>query len=95
MTVGIAAHLRGVSKDSLRAAEESLETLVASGDAEALGEELFAVADVIGSNAGLRRGLTDAARSPRARADLATRLFGGKVSDPALPTLVGWDSSCL
>ncbi len=62
--------------------EERLEPLV--GDPRAateLGNELFAAAGVLATQSALRRALGDPSRPEQARADLATALFGGKVSD--------------
>jgi F-type H+-transporting ATPase subunit delta len=76
--------MRGMSRTSIAEVEERLEPLV--GDARAaseLGNELFAAAGVLATQAALRRALSDPSRSQQARAELALAVFGGKVSDAA------------
>jgi F-type H+-transporting ATPase subunit delta len=74
--------MRGISRTSLAELEERLEPLADTSAAAAnLGNELFAVAGVLASQPALRRALSDPSRSPQARADLATSVFGGKVSE--------------
>jgi len=50
----------------------------------ALADELFAVARLLDGQLTLRRALSDPAGKPEDRAGLAQRLFGAKVSPPAL-----------
>lgn len=57
-----------------------------SVDAEA-ADELFAVVDLLESQAPLRRSLSDPSASPEERAALATRLFGTRISPAALAAL--------
>jgi F-type H+-transporting ATPase subunit delta len=74
--------MRGISRTSLAELEERLEPLAGTATAAAnLGNELFAVAGVLAAQPALRRALSDPSRSPEARSDLATELFGGKVSE--------------
>jgi F-type H+-transporting ATPase subunit delta len=83
--------MRGVSSESLAAGQERLETLLASPgtDLGALGDELFAVTDVLSANPALRRALTDPARDGQAKATLVQRIFGGRVSGVAVDVLAG------
>ncbi|MFN8077146.1 MAG: F0F1 ATP synthase subunit delta [Kineosporiaceae bacterium] len=89
MAVSYASTLRGVSKESLVAAEEVLDSALSASTAQGVGEELFAVTDVLADNAGLRRALTDTSRQPQARAELVQRLFGGQVGGVTLDLLSG------
>jgi F-type H+-transporting ATPase subunit delta len=83
--------MRGVSAESLAAGQERLEKLLASAgtDATALGEDLFAVSDVLSANPALRRALTDPARDGQAKAALVERVFTGRVSGPAVDVVAG------
>ncbi len=83
--------MRGVSSESLAAGQERLETLLASAgtDSAALGDDLFAVTDVLSANPALRRALTDPARDGQAKAALVERVFTGRVSGPAVDVLAG------
>jgi F-type H+-transporting ATPase subunit delta len=92
--------MRGVSRESFAAGKERLGTLLA-GTASApasVAEDLFAVTGVLAGNAGLRRALTDVARTGEAKAQLVAQLFVGRVSAPSLDLLSGlvrgrWASS--
>jgi F-type H+-transporting ATPase subunit delta len=83
--------MRGVSSESLAAGQERLETLLASPatDPAALGDDLFAVTDVLAANPALRRALTDPARDGQAKATLVERIFSGRASGPAVDVLAG------
>lgn len=81
--------MRGASRDSLAAAQERLEPLLARGGASALGQELYAVAGLLDSSVGLRRALTDSTRSEADRAALVQRLLGTQVSGPTLDVVSG------
>jgi F-type H+-transporting ATPase subunit delta len=83
--------MRGVSQETFAEGRERLETLLDTGrvDAEALGDALFAVTDVLAANPGLRRALTDPARDGSAKADLAERLFGARLPGEAIDVLAG------
>jgi F-type H+-transporting ATPase subunit delta len=83
--------MRGISAESLAAGRERLETLLASPgtDPSALGDELFAVTDVLSANPALRRALTDPARDGQAKAALAERVFAGRLSGPTVDVLAG------
>jgi F-type H+-transporting ATPase subunit delta len=56
-------------------------------DPAQLAAELFAVADLLQSEAGLRRALADPGTAPRARIGLLERVLSGKVSDDTLEVL--------
>ena len=59
----------------------------AGPDPAQLAAELFAVADLLQSEAGLRRALADPGTAPRARIGLLERVLSGKVSDDTLEVL--------
>ncbi|GGB15419.1 ATP synthase subunit delta [Flexivirga endophytica] len=80
--------MQGASRGSLLAVRQELSSLLGSGsDANSIGDELFAIAEVLGSSAGLRRALTDPTAEASAKETLADRLFGGKVGDAAQQVL--------
>jgi F-type H+-transporting ATPase subunit delta len=81
--------MRGVSREAWASVHEYLETVLGAGaDPTVLGQELFAVTDVLVSTAALRRALTDPSRSAEARAALVERIFTGKVGAPTLKVAV-------
>lgn len=76
--------MRGISRASLAEVEERLAPLTASAQAATtLGDELFSVAGLLATQPALRRALSDLSRSAQARADLATAVLSGKISDEA------------
>jgi F-type H+-transporting ATPase subunit delta len=83
--------MRGQSRDALAGGRERLESLLRSGGADAaqVGDDLLQVATVLAANAGLRRALTDPARTGEAKAGLAQRLLSAKVAEPTLDLLSG------
>lgn len=81
--------MRGSSRTSLAAAADRIEPLLGSPDAAGLGAELFAVARVLDSSAGLRRALTDPSREGQQKADLVARLLSAKVSGATLDMVQG------
>jgi F-type H+-transporting ATPase subunit delta len=72
------------SAESLTRAEERLSEIAAAGKAERLGDELFAVVTVLGSQGSLRRALTDPSASAEAKTSLVRNLFGSQVSQATL-----------
>ncbi|MFC8303127.1 F0F1 ATP synthase subunit delta [Specibacter sp. NPDC057265] len=74
--------MAGVSSKSLAAALESLEPQLALATT-ALAQDLFGILELLDSNAGLRRALTDPTRAGADKAVLATKLVSGKVSATA------------
>lgn len=81
--------MQGISRASLAAATERVEPLLGGADAARLGEDLFAVAAVLDSSAGLRRALTDPSRDGDAKAGLVGRLLDGKVSEGCVDLVSG------
>jgi F-type H+-transporting ATPase subunit delta len=83
--------MRGVSRESLAAGQQRLEMLLTSAgtDPARLGDDLFAVTDVLAANPALRRALTDPARDGEAKAALVQRIFSGRVSGVAVDVLAG------
>lgn len=75
-----------VSRASLAAARERLESVIGSGDADlgVLGGDLFAVLHLIDREHGLRRAVSDPARDGADKAQLARNLLDGQVSPAAL-----------
>lgn len=81
--------MRGTSADSLAAVQERVRPLLSGPDASTLGDEMFAVARVLDSSGTLRRALTDPNAEGSAKAELAHRLFTGKISETTLDVLGG------
>ena len=81
--------MRGVSQASYEAVEAELEPVVAAAGARAaeLGEQMFAVVDLLDGSGALRRALSDPARSPEDKARLATELLGGHADDRVIAAL--------
>lgn len=78
------------SRAALKAAITALRGQLATGvHGQQLGDELFGVTAVLDKSASLRRALTDPSRDGADRAELARRVFGGKVSDPAVAVVAG------
>jgi F-type H+-transporting ATPase subunit delta len=73
--------MRGISAEGYAESVERLEAVAADADAGTLGSELFAVADVLGREASVRRALTDPSAAGEAKSSLARALFGAKVAD--------------
>lgn len=84
--------MAGISGASLAAARVDLESRLSGADLSLAGE-LFGVLDLLDSNAGLRRALTDPARQGSNKADLVNRLVGNKVSADAAAVVAGLASS--
>ena len=85
------AGMQGASRESLRAARETLGALVRSSDTDlaALSDELFSVAALLDREHSLRRALTDPARDGDARVGLARAVLGGQVGG-ATADLLAW-----
>lgn len=80
---------RGASVDAFAAVTDELETVVsASGDAEKLGDDLFAVAAMLRGEPRLRRVATDGSVATEAKSGLVTQLLSGKIGDGALAIVV-------
>jgi len=81
--------MRGTSAQSQQQAVAAVEAALArDGDAVTLGGELFALVDVLDAQPALRRILTDPGATDEAKTGLARSLFGDKVSDATLTTLI-------
>lgn len=81
--------MRGASRASLADAKERLAALAnRSGSAGQLGDELFAVGDLLDDQPPLRRPLADPASARDARAGLAAAVLDGRVS-PETAELIG------
>lgn len=76
--------MRGTSAEGLADSVAKVEELAGAGDAAALGSELFAVADLLGHEAALRRALTDPSSGREARQQLVRAIFDGKLGDDAI-----------
>ncbi len=83
--------MQGPSRTALAAGQDRLEMLLNSvgTDPARLAEDLFGITDLVATNGALRRALTESSRTPESRAGLATQLFRGKVSGPALDLVSG------
>jgi F-type H+-transporting ATPase subunit delta len=82
--------MQPASRAALAAARERLESGVGDAseqDRERLGEDLAAVAAVLGAQPVLRRHLADSAAPEQIRRDMVKNLFGGKVSEISLAIL--------
>ncbi|CAN5473889.1 F0F1 ATP synthase subunit delta [soil metagenome] len=90
--------MRGTSAQSQRQVVAAVEEAVGDSDAGVLGDELFAVVDVLDSAPSLRRILTDPAAAEDAKVGLARSLFADKVSEATMVVLAAtakqrWSSS--
>src|SRR5665647_2457542 len=83
--------MRGASQASYLAVEDGFEpVLVTAGtEAAALGEQMFAVVDLLDHSAALRRALSNPARTAADKAALAQSLLGGKVDERVVEVLAG------
>jgi ATP synthase, F1 delta subunit len=80
--------MRGVSRTSLAEVEERFNSAAGSADFGTLAEELFAIADLLDREHGLRRTLSDATRPAQQKGQVVRVLLEGKVSPAALETAV-------
>jgi F-type H+-transporting ATPase subunit delta len=93
--------MQGESRASLAKAKDDLDTLIGhishGGMSRAavteLADQLFAVQHVLDHEISLRRAFTDPSSSPAARAGLARRLFGDKISETAAEVVANLVSS--
>ena len=74
------------ARTSVARAQEVLERQLAGegSDAGRTGEDLFAVTTLLDESIGLRRALTDPARSGESKADFVRRALAGRISPSAL-----------
>ncbi len=85
--------MRGLSAEGLAASTERVEAIAAEHDASQLGSELFAVANLLGNEAALRRALTDPSAGGEAKSKLARAVFDGRVSDETIDVVATAASS--
>lgn len=78
--------MRGLSRASLVEVEERFNAVAGSADLGALSDELFAIADLLDREHGLRRALSDPARPAEQKAGVLRSLLQGKVGEAALAT---------
>ncbi|MDA0635560.1 F0F1 ATP synthase subunit delta [Nonomuraea sp. MCN248] len=78
--------MRGMSRTSLAEVEERFNAVAGSADLGALSDELFAVADLLDREHGLRRALSDPAKPAEQKAQTVRVLLEGKVSEAAVAT---------
>ena len=83
----MSSQMRGVSADNLAALTDKLGQTVGSTDAAALGQDLFGLAQVLRTEPGVRRTLSDPSIDASAKAGLVRQLFDGKVSPAAIDLL--------
>ena len=81
--------MQGSSRASAAHGQRALDALLVGGPGRTvayagLADELFSVCGALESSAALRRALTDPTREAAAKAQLANRLFGDKLSAPAV-----------
>ena len=83
--------MQGASRAALAAGADRLDTLtgVEGADIAGIADDLAAVADVLGSQASLRRMLTDPARPGAQRADIVTALLADKVGADVVALVAG------
>ena len=79
-----AAMLRGASAEAMEDLSRRLGKPATLDEAATIGDELFAVADLLRADAALRRVATDASLPAEAKQALARQLFEGKVGDVSL-----------
>ena len=73
--------LRGASADALATLTDKVRSARTLADAEAMGDELFAVAVLLRSDPALRRVVTDASLPAEVKQSVVESLLGGKVGD--------------
>lgn len=81
------ALMQATSRESLDKLRKRLEQSATALDATAAAQaasDLTGISRLLGSEPALRRALADPSADDRARAELARRLFGGRVGEPAL-----------
>ncbi|MEU9831089.1 F0F1 ATP synthase subunit delta [Streptosporangium sp. NPDC048047] len=79
--------MRGLSRASLAEVEERFNAVAGSADLGSLADELFAVADLLDREHGLRRYLSDPSRDAAQKGQAVRVLLQGKVGAAALETI--------
>ena len=80
--------MRGVSRTSLAEVEERFNSAAGSADFGTLADDLFAIADLLDREHGLRRAVADPTRPAEQKAQIMRVLLEGKVCAAALETAV-------
>jgi len=91
-STGAVLVMQGASRDSLSHARDSLDADLRDAGTEAttaLGDELFAVSDLLDRRRTLLRSLADPSIQGESRVKLVDRLFGPQLSERGLSTLRG------
>jgi F-type H+-transporting ATPase subunit delta len=86
----MALALRAASRESLADLNARLDVFVdqvGAAELDRLGDELFAVTQLLAGQPGLRRHLADPSVAESARTGFAERLFGDKIERPSLEAL--------
>ncbi|WP_104105871.1 F0F1 ATP synthase subunit delta [Nocardioides sp. 616] len=78
---------RGASVDAVASLSDYLQGELPGSDGVLVGSDLFSLASVLSSEAGLRRVATDVSLAPEAKSGLVRQLFGGKASELAVRLL--------
>lgn len=83
--------MRGGSELALRAAEDRFEPVLTAlgADAAKVGEQLFALVDLLDANASLRRALTDPGATGEAKAQLVSGLLSGRADGQTIDLVAG------
>ncbi len=83
--------MRGTSQQALTDAEDRFEPVLtaAGADAATLGDQLFAVVDLLDGNASLRRALTDPGATGEAKAGLVGAVLSGRADGRVVDLLAG------
>ena len=76
--------MRGASAEALADLQDRLRQALGSADAARVGDDLFGVASVLRSEAGLRRVATDVSTDAEAKVGLVRSIFDGKVDAVSL-----------
>jgi F-type H+-transporting ATPase subunit delta len=76
--------MRGASRGSFEAARREFDTNLVGADPQLVSSDLFSLSRVLDGSAALRRALTDPSRDTESKVELATSLFGTKVSPATL-----------
>jgi len=81
--------LRGASAEALEELTEQVGSGLTQADTAVLGDQLFAVANVLRADASIRRVATDSSLETEAKQGLIRQLFEGKLDQGALDILLG------
>ncbi|GAA0367620.1 F0F1 ATP synthase subunit delta [Microbispora corallina] len=76
--------MRGLSRTAMSEVEQRFNAVAASADLGTLADDLFAVADLLDREHGLRRGLSDPARPADQKEQVLRGLLDGRISAAAI-----------